>query len=208
MNDCYVELELTNPCVSLLSEKDAPWIRRHFKIFASIGEKREKVGNMSVMKLSIGEVYRRRSPLWMVFDDVSAEASACYEVVFNKKGEIRRPFQDERYNLREDLFNDFHFLERIEISEQFKGHGIAGVATRIYLENFANGDDVAYLKAFPLQFESRCEDKPYERLFEGDGRACFAKLCKYYEKIGFRRIGRTNHFFFVVDDFLEKSGRG
>ena len=45
-------------------------------------------------------------------------------------------------------------------------------------------------------------------LSEGDERACFAKLCKYYEKIGFRRIGRNNHFFFVVDDFLGKCARG
>ena len=81
----HVRLILENNEIASLSEKDDPWIRRHFKIFASIGEKREEVGSMSVMKLSIGEVYRRRSPLWMVFDDVSAEASACYEVVFNKK---------------------------------------------------------------------------------------------------------------------------
>lgn len=27
-------------------------------------------------------------------------------------------------------------------------------------------------------------------------------LCRYYESQGFRRIGKTEHFFFVVDDFL------
>ena len=31
---------------------------------------------------------------------------------------------------------------------------------------------------------------------------CQAKLCRYYERQGFRRIGKTEHFFFVVDDFL------
>ena len=138
----------------------------------------------------------------MAFDDFSMEVSECYDVLFTKKGNLRKSFWHRNYGLEEYFARDFHFLERIEVNENFKGNGIAGIATRIYLENFANSDDVAYLKAFPLQHESGFDDKPYNREFKGDLKLSQAKLCQYYEHLGFRRIGKTEHFFFVVDHFL------
>ena len=138
----------------------------------------------------------------MAFDDFSMEASECYDVLFTKKGDLRKAFWDQYYGLEEFFARDFHFLERIEVNENFKGNDIAGIATRIYLENFANADDVAYLKAFPLQHESQFNDKPYNREFKGDLKSSQSKLCRYYEHLGYRRIGKTEHFFFVVDQFL------
>jgi hypothetical protein len=203
INDQDIKLVLGRNSFGLLSQEDDPWIRYSFDIL--LGEEDgpgRVVGSMQASKLSYGEVSRRRLPLGLAFDDFSMEASECYDVLFTKKGNLRKSFWHEEYALEEYFARDFHLLERIEVNENFKSNGISGIATRIYLENFANSDDVAYLKAYPLQHESRFGDKPYNREFRGDFKASQAKLCRYYEHLGFRRIGKTEHFFFVVDHFL------
>ena len=203
INDCNIRLVLGENSFGLLSQEDAPWIRFSFDILLDEEDgPGQVVGSMQASKLSYGEMSRRGVPLWLAFDDFSMETSECYGVLFTKKGGLRKAYWDPPYGLEEFFARDFHFLERIEINENFKGNGIAGIATQIYLENFANFEDVAYLKAFPLQHESRLHDKPYNREFKGDFKASQAKLCQYYEHLGFRRIGKTEHFFFVVDHFL------
>lgn len=187
----------------LVSQGESPWTRYEFAILVGKDGGREQVaGHLEASKLSLGEVYRQRMPLWMAFDDYSSAAWNCYAAVFTNKGDIRKAFWDSQYDQEDFLLSDFHHLERIEIEEKFKGHGLAGIATQIYLENFASGKDVAYLKAFPLQCEAR--DEPYGRAFGGSEKECQQKLCGYYERLGFRRIGRSPHFFFVVDQFLDR----
>ena len=205
INDYDIKLVLGGNSFGLLSQKDDPWVRYSFDIILDEEDgPGQVVGNMQASKLSYGEMSRRGLPLWMAFDDLSMETSECYVVLFTKSGDLRKAFWDPSYGLEEYFARDFHFLERIEVNENFKGNGIAGIATQIYLENFANSDDVAYLKAFPLQHESRLNDKPYCREFKGDFKANQAKLCQHYERLGFRRIGKTEHFFFVVDHFLSQ----
>ena len=205
IKDYNIRLVLGRNSFGLLSQEDDPWIRYSFDILLNDEDNPGQiVGSMQASKLSYGEMSRRGVPLGMAFDDLSMEASACYDVIFTKKGDLRKAFWDPYYGLEEYFARDFHFLERIEISENFKGNGIAGIATQIYLENFANYDDVAYLKAFPLQHECQFHDKPYNREFKGDFKVNQARLCRYYERLGFRRIGKTEHFFFVVDHFLSQ----
>ena len=202
-----IALRLSNNTISLLPRCEAPWSHFSFDICAwtSNPDTLIDVGTMDVSKLNIGEVFRQKLSLFDAFDMYTQEAHECYCAVFDDDGNIREPFWDDRHGLDDFLCNDFHFLERIEIDERYKGHGIAGVATRIYLENFANYNDVAYFKAFPLQHEMHFEKKPYKRAFKGSYETCCKKLCKHYEQLGFRRIGKSQHFFFTVDDFLEKN---
>ena len=203
INDYDIKLVLGRNSFGLLSQEDDPWIRYSFDILLDEEDGPGRVvGSMQASKLSYGEVSRRRLSLRMAFDDLSMEASECYDVLFTKKGNLRKSFWHEEYGWEEYFARDFHLLERIEVNENFKGNGIAGITTRIYLENFADSDDVAYLKAYPLQHERRFGDKPYNREFKCDLKSSQAKLCQYYEHLGFRRIGKTEHFFFVVDHFL------
>ena len=189
---------------------ESPWIVFNFRIVllndSGTGEK--ELGTLTALKLNCGVAYRRRMSMFEAFDDFSSETALCYEAVFDLKGRFRTGFGDDENEMFDYLNNDFHILSRIEIDERFKGQGLAGVATRIYLENFANADDVVYLKAFPLQFEAQFADKPYSRSFKESEKRCFEKLCKYYQKLGFRRVGKSNHFLFKVDDFLSRHERG
>lgn len=208
MDKYDIRLEFKDNVFCSLELSEDPWLRNEFRICADDeNEVRHEVGSMKVYKLNYSEMSRRGVPLWMAFDDLSMETSQCYDVVFTKKGDLRRAFWHEYYGLEEYFARDFHFLDRIEINEEFKGYGIAGKATQIYLENFANGEDAVYFKAFPLQYEGQFHDKPYGRKFDGGFKTAQSKLCSYYESQGFRRIGKTEHFFFVVDDFMSKRVR-
>ena len=205
MDAWRVRLEHVRNDFGLLSLSDEPWVRHDFRICVyDENDVCHEAGRMKVSKLGYGEMSRRRLSLFMAFDDFSDETLQCYEVLFTKDGDLRKAFWHEYYGLEQYFARDFHFLHRIEIKEEFKGNGLAGLATQIYLENFASFEDVAYLKAFPLQHEGQFDDQPYSRKFNGSFRVNQAKLCKYYERQGFRRIGKTEHFFFVVDDFLTK----
>lgn len=198
-----VRLVAKNSNFGLLSQSYSSWSEHTFDIVVYGDNDADIVaGQMCVYKLNVGDVLRQKIPMELAFDSFLQETYDCYNVVFTQKGSLRKPFWDEYYGQMEDLFNDFHLLSRVEIDERFKGNGVAGIATQIYLENFANGSDVAYFKAFPLQYEGN--GKLYKRTFASDFKLCEKKLCAYYQSLGFRRIGKTPHFFFVVDDFLDK----
>ena len=199
-----VRLVATNPSYSVLSDFDSDWITHTFNILLYVeGDKEVVAGRLLVYKLNVGNVIRQNRSLFDAFDCFSQEAYDCYVKVFDDNEEVRKAFQDERCGLYDILTDDFHLLSMIEIDEAFKGNSLAGIAIQIYLENFANGSDVAYFKAFPLQ-HGVANGESYKRTFRGGLKTCEAKLCEYYQRLGFRRIGKTSDFFFVVDDFLDK----
>jgi hypothetical protein len=204
MSSYDVSLVATNLSFRPLSKFDSDWIKHEFNILVCKDNEKEVVaGRLLVYKLNVGNVIRQNCSLFDAFDCFSQEAYDCYVKVFDDKEEVRKAFQDERCGLYDVLTDDFHLLSMIEIDEAFKGNSLAGIAIQIYLENFANGSDVAYFKAFPLQ-HGVANGESYKRTFRGGLKTCEVKLCEYYQRLGFRRIGKTSDFFFVVDDFLDK----
>ena len=201
---CDVRLVATNPSYSALPHLETQWTEHEFNIVVLTEDGNEIVaGQMLVHKLNVGAVWRNKQPLFLAFDDYSQEAYECYVKVFDKEGDMRKPFQDESYGQYEFLANDFHLLSWMEIDEAFKGNWLAGIVAQIYFENFANGNDVVYSEVFPLQFSGALEE-PYSRKFDGNFEECEMRLCAYFKKLGFRQINRSSDFFFVVDDFLDK----
>ena len=168
------------------------------------------VGHLEVLRLNWAVANEQEKSLLDIFYSDWSQTIDCYEAIFDKKDHLRKPFRDESsFGLFEDLTTDLHILDRITIDEHFKGQGITGEASRIYLERFASGYDAYYVKAFPLQFEGN-ETHPqddYPRKFNGTFRACQEKLCKYYQELGFRRIGKTPHFFGSVEDYYYRRQR-
>lgn len=164
-----------------------------------------KLGQLEILRLNSAIALQSRESLFDIFNSMFSQTIDCYEAIFDKKEHLRKPFRDESsFGLFEDLTTDLHILDRITIDERFKGHGITGEASRIYLERFAGGYDAYYIKAYPLQFEGN-ETHPqddYPRKFNGTFRACQEKLCKYYQELGFRRIGKSPYFFGTVEDFF------
>ena len=164
-----------------------------------------KLGQLEVLRLNYAISLKSRESLFDIFYSMFSETIDCYEAIFDRNEHLRKPFRDEdSFCVSADLITDLHILNRISIEEQFKGHGITGEASRIYLERFASGYDAYFIKAFPLQFEgdqTRLRED-YPRRFKGSFISCQNKLCKYYEQLGFRRIGKSPYFFGTVEDFF------
>jgi hypothetical protein len=200
-----VEILLKDSNFSLIENKSSQWKEYNFDILLSSEEYDPSivVGKMKVYKLNVGEVLRKKVSMFDAFDCFLQETYDCYSVVFDEEDNIKKAFGDEYYDQMENLFNDFHLLSYLEIDERFKGNELTAIAVQIYLEYFANAEDVMYFKGFPLQF-SDSKDLFYKRNFKGEFKECEKKLCSYYQKLGFRRIGKSPNFFFVVDNFLKK----
>ena len=106
----------------------------------------------------------------------------------------------------ECVFGDIFLLMSIDIKPEYRGHDLGNAATWLFYRNFCTSYDVLVLLAFPLQFGMQQEEqekcKPGE--FDGSQRICTQKLLKYYEKLGFKRIGRSNFMIFNCESIMQK----
>ena len=200
-------LELRNPRFYSREAEDVFWDRFSFDIVAE-GEDLdganafERIGEMEAWKLDMDAVRRERCDLFSAFDAFEADTAACHALLFTAGEQLRKPFQYPDEDDGGYLFGDFHYLHLIKIDERYKGHGAAGMATRIYLEHFARGEDWVYFEAHPLQFAAGEEARRMDRKFQGTLKQCRARLCRHYERLGFRRLGKTRHFLFKAGRFL------
>lgn len=94
-------------------------------------------------------------------------------------------------------------LDRLEILPSFRGNQLGLAVMRGMIQRFSAGTGIVAIKPFPLQFEHEPTDQR-----ERDWRAALgladlpraqrpatAKLCRYYEKLGFVRLRGTPFMF-------------
>ena len=202
-----IALELRNPRFVSREAEDVFWDRYSFDIVVEEEARNgattfRRIGEMEAWKLDMDAVGRERCDLFSAFDAFEADTTACHALLFSAGERLRKPF---RYPDDDDggyLFGDFHYLHLIKIDERYKGHGAAGMATRIYLEHFAREEDWVYFEAHPLQYAMGEEARRMDRTFPGTLKQCRFKLCRHYERLGFRRIAKTRHFLFKAGRFL------
>ena len=106
----------------------------------------------------------------------------------------------------ECVYGDIFLLMSIDIKPPYRGYDLGNAATWIFYRNFCTVHDVIVLLAYPLQFgitdEEKEKCKPEE--FNGTQKECTNKLMKYYKKLGFKRIGRSNFMFFNCENIMNK----
>ena len=104
---------------------------------------------------------------------------------------------------------DIFLLMSIDIKPPYRGYDLANAAIWIFYRNFCAVHDVIVLLAYPLQFgitdEEKEKCKPEE--FNGTQKECTEKLIKYYKKLGFKRIGRSDFMFFNCENIMNKPKR-
>ena len=175
------------------------WTEYQFSVYLQDGEERQqKIGMMRAHRFNMGRALRSDMPIFQLFDEYSSFAEEAYQYVFDDAG----VYYDEIVGDEDGMVDysaNFHILERIDLDPKFKGRSLAAEVTRVYLEEFANEIDVVYVKGYPLQFEA---GGGTTRKFDGTLKQCQTRLCKYYEKMGMKRIGKTEHFAFTAGHFL------
>lgn len=134
-----------------------------------------------------------------VFDSYH-ETMDCFKSLYDMDNE---EFTSEVENLIPDCqFNhNILILNRINIYSQFRGNKLGLVALRAVIERFKLGVGVIALKPFPLQFEGGYLHNPKDSeniklgldSFKLSQEKATEKLKRYYKKLGFMSVPRTDY---------------
>jgi len=104
------------------------------------------------------------------------------------------------------LSGDFFILMSLNIFPEYRGYDLGNAVTWLFYRNFCRYNDILMLLAFPLQFGLTSEEqnkcKPGE--FTGSQQECTKRLANYYKKLGFRRIGRSDFYFFLCEYTMKR----
>ena len=112
-----------------------------------------------------------------------------------------------RNSLNQDcVYGDIFLVMSVDIKPLYRGYNFGNAALWIFYRNFCTVFDVIVLLAFPLQFSLAAEEKEKckENEFMGTHEECTAKLIKYYKKLGFKRIGRSDFMLFNCENIMNK----
>lgn len=170
-----------------------------FNIYIDVGGEDKKIGELQVIRLNTDASARSGYSMFETFDSDGCDAASYYDDIFTLEGAIRPELCSE--TVSEDLWDNLQILHRIEIDKEYRGHGLTEKITKAYLETFGSDADVVFVKAFPLQYDN--SDTPNAKYgIEGSQEECFERLCRYYQRIGFKRVGTTNKFLFTANEFF------
>ncbi len=106
------------------------------------------------------------------------------------KESVRNLFGDEVFYI------NLLILDRLEILPEYRGKSLGLACLYRCVQQYGHGCGLAALKPFPLQFEAIYKpDEWRQRLllqaFGTDQKACARKLVKYYQRLGFVKVPRT-----------------
>lgn len=100
-------------------------------------------------------------------------------------------------------------LDRLEIRPQYRGEGLGLAVIRRLIERFSAGTELIALKAYPLQFEYQAlsDPNPWKKsmvlaTFQSDQQIAVAALQRYYSRLGFAAMPRTEFMFRASSDRL------
>ncbi|MGH8565608.1 MAG: hypothetical protein ACREXW_16550 [Gammaproteobacteria bacterium] len=136
-----------------------------------------------------------------IFDVLDAHSSHLVEYFEPIFGTNAPDFSNRLMRLlKHDLVgSNLLVLDRLEVLPQYRGQQVGLDVMRHMLRRFSAGAGAVAIKPFPLQFEVSPpgddemkwrEELQLERLPK-DKRLATSKLCDYYKKLGFIRLGRT-----------------
>jgi GNAT superfamily N-acetyltransferase len=182
-------------------EPDQFLIRRDGEILVRTDDDQKEVtiGTFSLMIADIEGAVEANVSAYDVFDTESASFrhyEALYDGYDFKERVVKVAVGDD-YVFRPNLL----MLERLTIYPEYRGQGLGLTVLRMLIERYRIGMGLVSLKPFPLQFEvnpmSETNDIPRERLeldnFKGTSVAATRKLKRYYEKLGFKSVSRTEY---------------
>lgn len=145
------------------------------------------VGGFEIAFVDINRALRADVHPFDVMDGHSDRMAEIYSALFNNV-ELKRKVR-ELLGIAE-WGSNLLVLDRIELEPTYRGKGIGPQVIETLIDRFSPGAVAVALKPFPLQFEATRENRG-ARPKKGE-RTATKKLRAYYERLGFRRIGKAN----------------
>lgn len=168
------------------------------------------IGEFQVTVLDVENAVNERESAFDVFD-CSPDTMGYYDVLFDRDLELRPEVNRLLYG---DEYGQWDpntlILHRLAIERAYRGRGYGLQALQALIEEFRVGIGIIAMKPFPLQFEGgiryRTERKQEEvAKYELDAlgkdfRKARSKLRRYYRRLGFKLVPKTEYMVMSADD--------
>lgn len=154
-----------------------------------------KIGDIKLLRIYGCRAAEMRLSLWQECDAHSQEASDLYQLLF----EDRDKFNPSIERMFPDAFNpEVLLIDLVRIDPAHRGRDLGLRAARRAMDLFSPDGGIVVVKPFPVQFNvgGPARDVPEAQLasFTTDRRAAFAALRRYWKRLGFRRLDRTDYY--------------
>jgi hypothetical protein len=166
-----------------------------------------KIGDFEVMYVDAAGAYIQGVRVDDVFDSdysVNQYCSALYDRQFDFRKSVLRAVSSDGPLENPNLL----VLDRLVIYPEYRGHDLGLTVLRGLIHRFRLGAGLIAMRPFPLQgtahFLNRANAKERTRLgldkFPADQKVATNNLRCHYEKLGFRRVAKTEYM--VLDASL------
>jgi GNAT superfamily N-acetyltransferase len=152
------------------------------------------LGQLDFYLIRVGEAINAQVNLAGVFDCYQETMDAGCAVFDSSFSE----FQPAVQKLFPDAFphEDILLLHRLTIHPLARGQRLGLAVLHRAIRDWSSGCSLVVMKPYPLQFECEAKEKPsWNELQLGNFPAvkatAFKQLSKYYERLGFQRLGRS-----------------
>lgn len=157
-----------------------------------------KAGTVKAYLIQVDRIMEDGQPVVEVADAHSQEVYDACAAVFHPqtndfKAPIRKMFDNQIFDL------NILFADLMKILPEHRGRRVGLAVMQRMIDLFGSGCALTVLKPFPVQFNTRhgTEDQgeagmQYDRFVKDPDRAC-AKLARYWQCLGFRRIPSSDH---------------
>jgi hypothetical protein len=141
------------------------------------------VGKVRGAHIDLGDALERKFPFFDIMDQ-SQELCDYYWPLFDPEtGTLREQLELE-------TFGDVLIVHSVEINPEWRGINLGLLTMLQTIKTFGGGCALAAIKPFPLQFSTKVNRKNQREFTQSQN-----KLRAYWQKLGFRRIKRTEYYY-------------
>lgn len=169
----------------------------HFERPPDISDKEILLGKVKFHVIQIGKALNNREGSAYICDAYQQTLDAGFAVLDFATGDFH-PHVEEMFPDAIPM-DDLLLLDRITIYPIGRGQSLGLAVLHQVIEDWARGCSLVIIKPYPLQFEAtdkRSDDWNQLALhtFPSAKRTAFGTLRNYYQRLGFRRIGRSDFY--------------
>lgn len=170
-------------------------------------DNKTEVGVFSAMTVDVQAAIVERESVFDIFDSDSTSIG-YFDALYDHdscdfKPEVVNVAYGDDYLWNPNLL----ILDRLAVYPEHRGHGIGLLALRALIHRLRVGVGLIAMKPYPLQFEARLLDESDlnkgKRLgldgFKLSQQKATAKLKKYYSRLGFKAVPRTEYMVRSVE---------
>lgn len=167
-----------------------------------------ELGAFSAMVVDVQSAIVEHESVFDVFDSHSTSITYFQELYDHGSGDFKPRVLKVAYGDNYYLWNpNLLILDRLIVYPEHRGHGVGLLALRALIQRLRVGVGLIAMKPFPLQYEAKFLDESdadeRKRLgledFKLPQPKATAKLKKYYGRLGFKTVPRTEYMVRSVE---------